>query len=327
MPRPEEIQAIIEQAVAEVFTAALPGLRVEIARRAAKQLAALAAAPGPAPTDTLDATAASIQEAGSQAEILRQLLEGGARFAGRVALFVVKGGVVNGWQANGFQDNDVVKTMNLNGSSELVARAIQGRVPASGPASAFDGKFLAVVTPPAQDNCLAMPLVVKDKVAALIYADAGTVPDGILDVSALSILTRVAALWLEVNAVRRSGTAPADETQPAAATATTTTAAPVAAAAAAAAPATVEDELHRKAKRFAKLLVEEIKLYNQPRVAEGKHNRDLYERLREDIEKSRATYDKRYGETTVAAANYFNQELIRVLADNDVSLMGASFPR
>jgi hypothetical protein len=103
--------------------------------------------------------------------------------------------------------------------------------------------------------------------------------------------------------------------------------APVAAAAAAASPAPVEDELHRKAKRFAKLLVEEIKLYNQPRVAEGKHNRDLYERLREDIEKSRATYDKRYGETPVAAANYFNQELIRVLADNDVSLMGASFPR
>jgi hypothetical protein len=324
MPRPEEIQAIIEQAVAEVFAAAMPGLRVEIVRRAAKQLAALVPAPGPASTDILDATVASIQEAGSQAEILRQLLEGGARFAGRVALFVVRGGAVNGWQATGFQDNDVVKTANLNGSSELVARAIQGRVPASGPASAFDGRFLAVVTPPAQDNCLALPLVVKDKVAGLIYADAGTVPDGMLDVSALSVLTRMAALWLEVSALRKSGIAPADEAQLAAVP--VTTAAPVAAAAAAA-PAPVEDELHRKAKRFAKLLVEEIKLYNQPRVAEGKHNRDLYERLREDIEKSRATYDKRYGETPVATADYFNQELIRVLADNDVSLMGASFPR
>jgi len=29
----------------------------------------------------------------------------------------------------------------------------------------------------------------------------------------------------------------------------------------------------------------------------------------------------------VASADYFNQELIRILADNDVSLMGASFPR
>jgi hypothetical protein len=85
--------------------------------------------------------------------------------------------------------------------------------------------------------------------------------------------------------------------------------------------------LHRKARRFAKLLVEEIKLYNQPRVVEGRLNRDLYERLKDDIEKSRATYDKRYRESPVASADYFNEELIRILADNDVSLLGQSFPR
>jgi hypothetical protein len=88
----------------------------------------------------------------------------------------------------------------------------------------------------------------------------------------------------------------------------------------------VEDEVHKKAKRFAKLLVDEIKLYNQPKVAEGRQNRDLYERLKEDIDKSRATYDKRYGESSVAGSDYFTQELIRILADNDVSLMGGSFP-
>jgi hypothetical protein len=94
----------------------------------------------------------------------------------------------------------------------------------------------------------------------------------------------------------------------------------------AAEPAAPEDELHRKAKRFAKLLVDEIKLYNQAKVAEGRQNRDLYSRLREDIEKSRATYDKRYSETPAAAANYFSQELVRILADNDVTLMGNGFP-
>jgi hypothetical protein len=94
----------------------------------------------------------------------------------------------------------------------------------------------------------------------------------------------------------------------------------------AAEPAAPEDELHRKAKRFAKLLVDEIKLYNQAKVAEGRQNRDLYSRLREDIEKSRATYDKRYSETPAASANYFSQELVRILADNDVTLMGNGFP-
>ncbi len=322
MPRPEEIHTIIEEAVAKVFAAALPGLRAEIVRRATAELETLAPAPGSSPTDILNAAVASIQEASSQAEILRHLLEGEAQFAGRVALFVVKGGAINGWQGIGFQDNDVIKTMNLNGSSGLAARAMQGRMPASGSTADFNPGFASAVNPPAEDKCLVLPLVVKERVAAIVYADAGASVGGALDAAALSALTRVAAIWLELAALRKAGVAPAEEARAAAAAAA---AGPVASPAAS--PAPVEDDLHRKAKRFAKLLVEEIKLYNQPRVAEGKHNRDLYERLREDIEKSRATYQKRYGNTPVAASDYFNQELIRVLADNDVSLMGASFPQ
>jgi hypothetical protein len=74
-------------------------------------------------------------------------------------------------------------------------------------------------------------------------------------------------------------------------------------------------------------LMDEIKLYNQAKVAEGRKNRDLYDRLKEDIEKSRATYQKRYGNTAAAGADYFNQELIRSLAEDDVSLLGSNFRR
>jgi hypothetical protein len=322
MPSPTEIQSIIEEAVGDVFATSLPSLRAEIVRRATAELELLAPAPGASPTDILNAAAASIQDAGSQAEILRHLLEGEARFAVRVALFVVRGGVISGWQGTGFHDNEAIKTVSLNTSAGLVARAIQSRAPAGGSTVEFDQGFVNSVAPPAQDNCLVLPLVVKERVAALLYADAGTAPGGILDASALSLLTRWAALWLELSALRKAGAPAAEEAQPSAATAV-----PVAAAAAAPAVAAEESDLHKKARRFAKLLVEEIKLYNQPKVVEGKHNRDLYDRLREDIEKSRSTYQKRYGETPVASANYFNQELIRVLADNDISLMGAGFPQ
>ena len=311
MPGPTEIQSIIEEAVGEVFAAALPGLRAEIVRRASAELELLAPAPGSSPTDILSAATASIQEATSQADILRHLLEGEARFAGRVALFVVKSGTIQGWQGIGFNDNDAVKKISLNTSAGLVARAIQSRVPTSGATSEFDHGFLSTFTTPAKDSCVVLPLVVKDKVAALLYADGGTAPGGVLDASALSTLTRWAALWLEVTALRKAGVVDDGQSQTAAA-----------AAGASVAP---EDDLHKKAKRFAKLLVEEIKLYNQPKVAEGKNNRDLYDRLKEDIEKSRATYDKRYGETPAASADYFNQELVRILADNDPQLMGASF--
>jgi hypothetical protein len=96
----------------------------------------------------------------------------------------------------------------------------------------------------------------------------------------------------------------------------------------AAAPSSSEDgEIHRKAQRFARLLMDEIKLYNQAKVAEGRKHKDLYDRLREDIEKSRSTYQKRYGNTAAGSADYFNQELIRSLAEDDVSNLGSNFRR
>jgi hypothetical protein len=88
-----------------------------------------------------------------------------------------------------------------------------------------------------------------------------------------------------------------------------------------------DQDVHRKAQRFARLLVDEIKLYNQARVAEGRKNKDLYDRLKEAIEKSRATYLKRYGNTVAASVNYFQDEVIRSLAEDDISIMGANFQR
>jgi hypothetical protein len=323
MPRPTEIQNIIEEAVAEVLDAALPRLRAEIVRRAVEVVESLAPAPGASPSDLLNAAAAAIHESGSQADILRHLLEGEARFAGRVALFVVKGNAISGWQGIGFEDNDAIKTLSIQTGSGLVGKAIQARNPAAGPAQEFDTGFVKSMKFPADGQCLVLPLVVKDKVAAMIYADAGTVPGGTLDSSGLQALTRFAAIWLELAALRKAGGSSATEEVPQPAVA-------MAASAPVSSPATAgsdEDELHKKARRFAKLLVEEIKLYNQPRVEEGRQHKDLYDRLKVDIEKSRSTYDKRYAESAVASADYFTQELIRILADNDASLMGAGFSR
>jgi hypothetical protein len=102
-------------------------------------------------------------------------------------------------------------------------------------------------------------------------------------------------------------------------------AAPAAAADPFAGLSAVDADTHRKAQRFARLLVDEIKLYNQAKVAEGRRHKDVYDRLKADIEKSRSTYQKRYGNTVAASVDYFSQELVRSLAEDDVSLMGANF--
>src|SRR5258708_5669233 len=86
-------------------------------------------------------------------------------------------------------------------------------------------------------------------------------------------------------------------------------------------------DAHRKAQRFARLLVDEIKLYNQAKVAEGRRHKDLYDRLKEDIDKSRGTFQKRYGNTAAATGDYFHCELLRSLAEDDISIMGSNFHR
>lgn len=326
MSRSDKVQSIIEEAVSEVFEAALPNLRAQIISRAVEELQTLEPEPGNLPTDLLNAAASAIQESASQAEILRHLLEGAARFCGRAAIFVIKTGTMTGWQGIGFENNDEVKSFNLSASAGLADRAIQGRAPVSGKAEEFDSGFVSTLTAPVDGNCAVLPLVVKEKVAALIYADAGKIPDNTVDLSALTLLCRYTALWLELVALRKAGvTAPAEEGHVHAAAPAPP--APVVPEADAAAMATPDDDAHKKARRFAKLLVDEIKLYNQNKVTEGKQNHDLYDRLREDIEKSRAAYDKKFSGTPASSANYFTQELIRVLADNDVTLMGGNFPR
>ena len=87
-----------------------------------------------------------------------------------------------------------------------------------------------------------------------------------------------------------------------------------------------ERRLHNDARRFARLLVSEIKLYNEPKVREGRNNGDLYDRLHEDIDRSRQMYDKRVAPPVAARHDYFHQELVNTLAEGDPAKLGASYP-
>jgi hypothetical protein len=221
------------------------------------------------------------------------------------------------------------------------------REPVSAAAAEFDQGFVSTHGNPVDGNATVLPLVVREKVSALIYVDAGMASPCNADLSAVRVLVRTAAMWLEIMALRKIAGSGAEPDAPAA-----EVPAPVAQAAAAAAGASApvqvapetastssaafpasggpdlsglsdaDQEAHKKARRFAKLLVDEIKLYNQKKVEEGKKNQDLYSRLKEDIEKSRQTYEKRWGSSAAGAANYFHAELVRILADGDESLLG-----
>jgi DNA gyrase/topoisomerase IV subunit B len=444
------IEPIVERVVGQVLDSHTAQLRTEIVRRVMEEIVAepvdepvdelTAAGPTTAESPTHNAASASaaaelaravaeIQLGTSQREILRALLDTSARYAARVALFVVKGSHATGWQARGFANSDAVKDFALDENAPAVLRVIGraigreigDRAVASAPVADLDSRFLEEFGAPASGEGRILPLMLKDKVAALVYADSGTTAAGLLDAGSLELLVLSTSAWLEVNSLRkqaqkepsaahadshhldsRGGPAAEAPSYPAAhtvplyhdpfashapehamaaaasageASASAATAAvevpipipvPTAAAEGVTAEASAivevqsaavevdpalaeplpsghaetkstpetapvsstspEDQgVHRKAQRFARLLVDEIKLYNQAKVAEGRKNKDLYDRLKQAIEKSRGTYQKRYGNTVAASGNYFQHEIIRSLAEDDLSIMGANF--
>jgi hypothetical protein len=369
------IDQIVEKAVAQVLESHLPELRKDLVRRVVEEvqphLGGSAGARGGGAADLLHAVSA-IHAGTTQKEILRALLESTAGYSGRAGLFVIKSGAATGWQGRGFDNNEDLKDFSLDVSDRAPAQVLQSRAAVHAGAAEMDPRFISQFGAPAEDQVLLLPLRLKDKVAALVYADAGTAPGGKMDAPALELLVSATSAWLEVASLRKQAlkegaaeagaaekfeappvqtvssfsdpfaghapkhvvTAPVEEPAMAEAAAEVVSA-PASMAAAAAAPATdafahmsPEDaDVHRKAQRFARLLMDEIKLYNQAKVAEGRKHKDLYDRLKEDIDKSRSTYHKRYGNTVAASADYISSELIRSLAEDDVSLLGPNFHR
>ena len=351
------IEQTVEKIVGKVLDSHVGELRQELVRRVLEEVkpakgAEAASGPG---ADELLTSVEAIYGATTQRDILKTLLDQVAVYCGRAALFVVKAGAATGWQARGI--GDAIKDFPLNASCELVSEALQSHRAAWGNGSKMDKEFISEFGGPASGDAGVLPLMLKEKVAALVYADAGTEKHGRVNSPAIELLVLITGTWLEVASVRKPATANQEASAEAPAARAAAASAgpsfsdpfashtPAFSSAAAAAPAievespaaaatpqtagmSSEDaDVHRKAQRFARLLVDEIKLYNQPKLMEGRKNKDLYDRLKEDIDKSRSTYQKRYGSTAAGPADYFSQELIRSLAEDDVSLLGSNFPR
>jgi len=365
MPERPTIQDIVARVVGQVLESHIPHLREELVRRVLEEMPA-----APQPVAGSDATSqallqslVAIQNGTAQKEILKQLLEETAAYSGRAALFISKAGSIQGWQGRGFADADALKGLNLEQGASLVQRVMEQREAASGNVAEM-GESFAALDPSSNGECVLLPLMLKEKVAALLYADPGENQAGVFNRPALELLMRATGQWLEVLALRKNSAhaiavdTPAAEESAPVREPVGEAAAPVQTMAAAAsavhagglesplpaaepsdtqavplpppmpeAPAPNPNDIHLKAQRFARLLIDEIKLYNLAKVEEGRRQHDLYERLKDDIEKSRATYEKRYGATAASSGDYFYHELVRSLAQDDPSLLGSSYRR
>lgn len=360
--------------------------------------------PPPAPTgpgfDRLKASLATIEKGASLSEVLTYLVNEVSQFVPRAAMFIVKGPSAIGWYARGFDGAaDAVKQINVPLAADTILRPVHNQREAlrmSLDQSPGTREALARLGGRAS-GALAVPLVLRDKLAAILYCDTNEprVEDQVADLVELLVLfsgkivdvlsvapkpavgrtttsgtsaERAAAIRSGGDEVReRAGVPPAaaaparpapvapapptpapaspgtspDESSSTimfnpAAVAQARQAAAAAAApppaparptapppAAPAAPLSPESQkAHEDAKRFARLVVSEIKLYNETKVNEGRRAKDLYERLKEDVERGRQMYMDRVAAPIRETTNYFYDELVRILAGGDPSALG-----
>jgi len=370
-----------------------------------------------------------INEQKSQAEILKALVNRASSFAPRVAFFVIKGEQASGWRGRGFEGSvgdDAIQQISFSVNADTVvgSAAKQLATWSGGPGShSEDHLILNRLGEEAARRIVAIPLKVRGRAVAVLYADSAALDSESINLEALETLVTVSGMAVELLSAARGAAAPkraveeapapVEQPQPSyeptseytpepepettpepsfsgaetienyqpayeetpsyeqapAEPASFVEAVPVEEPAGmfedssataeepiageeppAWTPAPVEaaapprkrygqdqelpvevhgDEerrLHNDARRFARLLISEIKLYNEQKVTEGRIEHDLYDRLREYIDRSREMYDKRVKAEVATRYDYFHGELVNTLAEGDESKLGANYP-
>jgi hypothetical protein len=89
-------------------------------------------------------------------------------------------------------------------------------------------------------------------------------------------------------------------------------------------PTPLEERIREEesARRYARLLLSEVKLYNEDVVNEGRRERDLLARLGPEIERARRLYEEKIPLPVRERVDCFDEELVRTLADGDRTLLG-----
>ncbi len=254
--------------------------------------------------------------AAGQVEALTRFLEECRRHASRAALLVLRNGRIEVWKSAGFSGADVDR--RALAPSEALDRAIGGAPQQLNPGNDVSRALGASDAVAA----VLVPFVVREKVSGAVYADGAG--EG-LDREAIAVLTYLAGLVVDRLAKRKLVPAPplARWEVPEAPVTDVAPSEPAAPGSLAGPLAQPESDGGREeARRFARLLASEIKLYNEQAVAVGRKHGNLYALLAGDIERGRALYEQRVPLEARSGADYYSEQLVEVLAGGDRRLFG-----
>jgi hypothetical protein len=271
----------------------------------------------------------NLDEARGLSEVLERLVQCAGHEVDRAAVLLVKGERLTGWRLAGFPPGQPsAKSIDLGADEAGLAGAVlKTGVAASRPSDAADGPGLppfarnagpasAEATAGKDLHAMALPVRVGGEVVAVLYADAPRVDEPSSDArwpAILEVLVRHVSRVLEAMTVQQAAGLSLPR--------------PMARGSHTAVPGPVEhagtgDE--DAARRYARLLLSEIRMYHEPIVDAARRSGDLMSRLHGEIERARKLYEARVPESVSARAEYFDQELVRTLAGGDRGVLGST---
>jgi hypothetical protein len=88
----------------------------------------------------------------------------------------------------------------------------------------------------------------------------------------------------------------------------------------------LDQQIHLRAQRYARVQVAEIRLRNAAAVQSGRLRRNLYHSLRDPIDAARNAFRKEFFAKCPSMVDYLHLELTRTLANDDADLLGKEYP-
>jgi hypothetical protein len=287
--------------VERVFEERLAALSAGVVQAVAESLAGVRSEL----TGKLNQSVRRLRGSETEGQWSKAIVDATQAFSDRAALFLLRDGSLH-----------LAATRNIAAADQMTATPLDS-APAFASAAQSRDTVVALRTKSEMSDAIArwagedtarkfylFPIAAKDRVLALLYADAA---DHTIETNVLELLATMAGAVIEGRAF--AAPAPAGLVQIARPRLTAE-----------------EQDLHLKARRFARTQAAEIRLYKSGKVKNGRARRDLYTSLKEEIDSARETFRRDFLSASGTMADYLHLELVRTLANDDVELLGPDYP-
>ena len=268
-------------------------------------------------TDELNQVARRLRHYQRESDWCDAVLDGAARFTSEAALFAVNGDEL---ALRGTRNLALAPDLRLPLAD---AKAFRSALESGEPSIVLctkDEVSGAIASTVSVNRAFVIPIANETRNVALFFAVAGQQAD----TNALELIAQIAA-----SALRRTPQA-ASSIQIAAPP-------PAQAQGEAVAPSSEvpspdwdgvpesEKILHVRARRFARAKIAEMQLYRPEACRAGRIQANIYLFLKQEIDTARGVFRSQFMSTT-SMIDYLHLELLRQLADNDESILGADYP-